>query len=220
MAGPDDRRTGSGAVTAETQVTEVLTEAQGLGFLGPGPVTAHITHAEGFVVAAGREPGYVVDLGSGGGVPGLILAMAWPRATFVLLDSSERRTVALARAVGRLGLEDRVVVVRARAEDVGRDPAWRGRSDLVVARGFGPPAVTAECAAPLLPVGGLVVVSEPPPGEPGRARWDPAGLAKLGLRSLRQVDLPTARFRVLEQDEVCPDRYPRRAAALAKRPLF
>ena len=48
----------------------------------------------------------------------------------------------------------RVRVVRARAEVAGRDAALRGRFDVVVARGFGPPAVTAECAAPLLSLGG------------------------------------------------------------------
>lgn len=197
----------------------VLEQARDLGFLGPGPVAGHISHAAGFVQAVGdQHPTRVVDLGSGGGVPGLVVAVAWPGATIFLLDSNERRALFLARAADELGLTDRVIVGHARAEDAGRDAAWRGRADLVLARSFGPPAVTAECAAPLLVVGGRLVVSEPP-DEPGD-RWPEAPLARLGLHPAGRMEKAFSRFQVLRQERICPDEYPRRVGVPAKRPLF
>jgi len=169
--------------------------------------------------AVGPEiPSRVIDLGSGGGLPGLVLAMAWPKVAIALLDSSVRKTLFLARAAKDLGIESHVVVARARAEEAGRDPAWRGRADLVVARSFGLPAVTAECAAPLLMVGGRLIVSEPP--EEGGSRWPVEGLARLGLRPAGRIDQAFCRFQVLRQEEECPEIFPRRVGIPEKRPLF
>ncbi|MGH9178846.1 MAG: RsmG family class I SAM-dependent methyltransferase [Acidimicrobiales bacterium] len=197
----------------------VLAAARDQGFLGPGPVEGHIEHAAGFLQAVGEPaPSRVIDLGSGGGIPGLALALAWPAAAVCLLDSSVRRARFLADAVRQLGLTDRVVVAQTRAEDAGRDTQWRGRADLVVARSFGPPAVTAECAAPLLAVGGRLVVSEPPEGT--AERWPPEALATLGLRPTGRVEQAFSRFQVLRQEEPCPEAFPRRVGTPAKRPLF
>lgn len=197
----------------------VLEEAKELGFLGPGPVADHIEHAAGFVQAVGTgHPGRVVDLGSGGGIPGLVVAAAWPAATIYLLDCNERRALFLARAASLLGLADRVVIGHARAEDAGRDPAWRAQADLVLARSFGPPSVTAECAAPLLQVEGRLIVSEPP-GEVV-ARWPDDELSQLGLRPVGRFEQAFSRFQVLRQERLCPDGYPRRVGVPAKRPLF
>jgi 16S rRNA (guanine527-N7)-methyltransferase len=197
-------------------LTDVLSRARDLGFLGPGPVEAHVSHAQGFAAAFDVEPGRVADLGSGGGVPGLVLAELWPKATIVLIDASERRTAFLAEAVDVLALGERVQVVRGRAEEVGRDPAHRGVYEGVVARGFGPPPVTAECAAPLLQAGGLLVVSEPPNDA---ARWDDGGLAYLGMH-LGPLLVAGARYQVVRQETLCPARFPRRVGIPAKRPLW
>jgi 16S rRNA (guanine527-N7)-methyltransferase len=202
-----------------TTVREVLEEARGLGFLGPGPVEGHVEHALGFLQAVGHErPRRVVDLGTGGGVPGLVLAEAWPDVTMVLLDSSERRTTFLTRAVADLGFGPRIRVHRSRAEEAGRDPAWRGWADLVVARGFGPPPATAECAAPLLGVRGRLIVSEPPEGD--GQRWPEAGLAVLGLRPSGRLEQAFSRFQILRQEQPCPEAFPRRPGMPEKRPLF
>ncbi len=126
------------------------------------------------------EPaGSFLDLGSGAGLPGLVLALRWPEARGLLLDAGSRRGEHLQEACRELGLTDRVAVVVARAEEAGRDARWRGSVELVVARGFGSPAATAECAVGFLRPGGRLAVSEPPGGDP--SRWDPAGLARLGL---------------------------------------
>jgi hypothetical protein len=165
----------------------VLEEARALGFLGPGPVASHLDHAAGFVAAlavacaggAAPPPARAADLGSGGGVPGLALALAFPGSRWLLVESMARRAEFLRRAVSRLELDDRVEVAEVRAEDVGHSPGSRGGFDVVVARGFGRPAVVCECAAPLLGVGGRAVVSEPPGGQP--ARWPVDGLGILGM---------------------------------------
>ncbi len=116
----------------------------------------------------------------------------------------------------QLGLGDRVQVVAQRAEEAGRG-ILRGTIHYVVARSFGPPAVTAECAAPLLSVGGILVVAEPPGGD--RARWGDQGLALLGMRIGPTVSHPTA-YQVIVQETACPARFPRRTGVPSKRPLF
>lgn len=162
-------------------VARALAEARALGFLGDGPLVAHERSAEAFAVALGPLPAgsEVLDLGSGGGVPGLLLAAQYPAVGFVLLDKHRRRTSFLARTVAELGWGERVTVVRADAVQAAHDPAFRGRFIAVVSRSFGPPAATAECAVGFLEVGGHLLVAEPPTPQPGR--WSGDGLQALGL---------------------------------------
>lgn len=199
---------------ARATVIDVLAEAQRLGFIGPGDIGPHVTHAERFSAAVDAPPALALDLGSGGGLPGLVLALHWTRSRWVLLEANRRRADHLTRAVDDLGLGSRVVVDQRRAEVAGRDPDRRGRHDLVVTRSFGPPAVVAECAAPFLAVGGFLVVSEPPDRP---ARWPGIDLAALGLAPVGDASEGVARFR---QVELCPTRFPRRNGVPAKRPLF
>lgn len=195
----------------------VLAEAQRRGFVGPGPIEPHLAHARRFLDALVGEPlERVLDLGSGAGLPGLVLALELPAVTWVLLDANQRRAAFLRDAVARLGLGDRVVVWEERAELAGRAEDLRGRLDAVVARSFGAPAVVAECGAPFLRPGGVLVVSEPPDGDPA-ARWPDAGLTTVGLA--RDPAAPTGVVR-LRQLTPCPDRFPRRVGVPAKRHLF
>ena len=200
---------------AEPGLVDQLDRARELGFLGPGPVDGHIEHAAGFVVALEGVAGVVVDLGSGGGIPGLVVAVERPDLEVVLVDAMAKRCRFLRSAVAALGLEDRVRIVEGRAEEVGRG-ALRSSASAVVARSFGPPAATAECAAPLLRVGGWLVVSEPPEGP---MRWPEAGVAQLGLRLAARTDAGP-RLQVLEKVAPCPERFPRRIGVPGKRPLF
>jgi 16S rRNA (guanine527-N7)-methyltransferase len=221
--------------TDGTTIESVLERSRRLGFLGPGSVRVHIEHARAFALGFGATPRRVLDLGSGGGVPGLVLAAeVWTGSEFVLLDAGERRIAFLEGAVADLGLAPRVGVVRARAEVAGRDPQLRGSFDAVVARGFGPPAVTAECGAPFLRPGGTLVVSDPPvDGEDAPLgavssttapaarldRWPAEGLARLGL-VVERVWTEPFHHRALRLEHPCPDRYPRRDGVPARRPLF
>lgn len=185
-------------------LADVLAESLRLGYLGGDGVEAHIDHGRRFVAALPDDVVHVVDLGSGGGIPGLVLAVERPNLHMVLLDRRSQRTDFLRRAVGRLGLAN-VDVVTGEAATIARHPEHRGRYDAVVARAFGPPGETAEAAAGFLRIGGILVVSEPPDAEP--ARWPAAGVAKLGL-SAEEVGVEG--FRRLRAVSACPTEYPRR----------
>jgi Flp pilus assembly CpaE family ATPase len=93
-------------------LTETLRDAQRLGMLGPRPIGDVIEHAEQFVRALDGVTGTIVDLGSGGGVPGLVIAVGRPDLAVVLVDRREKRTDFLERAVARLAMGDRVTPVR------------------------------------------------------------------------------------------------------------
>lgn len=194
----------------------ILTTAQRQGFVGPGIVTPHIDRALDLASAIHAPTGPALDLGSGAGLPGLPLALAWSATTWFLLDGSAKRAEFLCDAVGQLGLSDRVAVIAERAE-VAAHGRLRGHCNLVVARSFGAPAVTAECGAPFLEPGGRLIVTEPPGGLP--QRWDPNRLAVLGLRIADRLTGRTS-YQTLLQERPCPDRFPRRVGLPAKRPLF
>ncbi len=176
------------------------------------------------LAADGPRSPRVIDLGAGGGLPGLVVAEGWPEVSMVLLDASRRRASFLGRAVDRLGLSGRVTVLQERAEVCGRQEGYRGAFDGVLARSFGRPAMVAECAAPLLKVGGWLLVSEPPLSGPAigpveETRWPAETLAVFGLDPTELVDEGFA-YQVLRQVTPCPDRFPRRNGVPAKKPLF
>lgn len=199
-------------------VLEVLGRAQALGFLGPAPLEPQIEHALRFAAATGdalpHGPTAALDLGSGAGLPGLVLAMHWPASRWVLLESMARRSAVLEEAIEALGISDRVAVECRRAEAAAHDPLLRGRFDLVTARSFGPPAVVAECGGGFLRPDGLLVVSDPPTG-PGD-RWPPGELALLDLA----VDHHEHGCTVLRCTGPLSPELPRRVGLPAKRPRF
>lgn len=199
-------------------LASVVGEAQRRGFVGDAPVDEAIDHARGFAAGVDVPPDRFVDLGSGGGLPGLVLLDLWPSSSAVLVDSNQKRCAFLREAVTALGLDDRAEVLEGRAEALGRLSEMRGAFPVVTARGFGRPAITAECGAPFLRVGGLLVVSEPPVVGVDR-RWPPEGLALCGLAPERTW-ATRFHYRSLRQLTPCPTRYPRRTGIPAKRPLF
>jgi 16S rRNA (guanine527-N7)-methyltransferase len=202
------------------RLTVQLEDARRQGMLGPGPVEAHLDHAEAMAAAVGGEfRGRFLDLGSGAGVPGVILLASWPAATGVLLDARRRRCSFLEAAVSGLGLSNRASVACGRAEELARREDFREAFDLVVARGFGAPATTAECAVGFLGAGGRLVVSEPP-GEPDQKRWPAAGLAELGLLGPELRRAAGAGVALFTAEGHPGDRWPRRVGVPGQRPLW
>lgn len=219
----------------EKLLVSLLASARSRGFLGPGPVDDQLRRSLAFASIVTRAGPRALDLGSGGGLPGLVLAAALPSSTWYLLDSSPKRVEWLRSAVASLGLDARCQVLCGRAESVGRT-SYRNTFDLVTARSFGAPAPTAECGAPFLHVGGELVVAEPPAKdyEPtvgpdsevcgATARWPAQGLELLGLavtakEVVRTSAGPVTLSRLLAMAP-CPERYPRRVGIPFKRPLF
>jgi 16S rRNA (guanine527-N7)-methyltransferase len=194
-----------------------------LGFLGSMPIADQIEHALGFVAIleeSGSHPSSVIDIGTGGGIPGLVLASCWPETRVVLMDANERRTAFLQEVVDGWAGGGHCQVVRGRAEELGREEDLRELFDAVTSRSFGPPAATAECGSPFLAVGGSMVVSEPPDTDL-RERWPTPDLAQLGLAPVATLR-PVERFgyQVLTKVEALDSRYPRRVGVPVKRPLF
>jgi len=162
-------------------VLDVLAESQRLGFLGERSIGEVVEHARAFVDALDNVTGTVIDLGAGGGVPGLVIAHDRPDLHLTMLDRRAKRTDFLRRMILRLRWSERVEVV---TDDVSATILSSPESfDNAVARGFGPPDVTLSVAAQLVRPGGRIVISEPPSGD----RWAPDLLAELGVRRLDEV---------------------------------
>lgn len=160
------------------KLLDALGDAQRIGMLGDRSLDEVIDHSLAFAVALPENIRTVVDLGSGGGDPGLVIAAARPEIMTTLVDRRAKRTDLLIRLIGRLGFQSHVEVLES---DVALLPqrfterTW----DAVTCRGFGSPAYTAQHAAPLLASGGLLIVSEPP--ESDGARWRDPEVEATGL---------------------------------------
>lgn len=201
-----------------TRLVRVLGVGQERGLIGPGDPESHVDHA-GALVTGLEAPRSFLDLGSGGGVPGLVLAALWPGSTGILLDSRSRCTRYLEWAAVELELGSRIEVRRSRAEVAAHDGELRERFDLVVARSFGAPATTAECGTGFVERDGRIVVSEPPVER--ASRWPEQGLARLGLRAEGRCGVPElAPGVVLRKVEAADPRWPRRVGVPSKRPLW
>lgn len=193
--------------------------ARTAGVLGSATTEELRAHAAGYLPAACRvDDSFLgLDLGTGAGVPGVVLAALRPASQWVLVDANERRCEYALAAVRSLGMQGRVEVVHARAEDVAHDPAHRSRYDLVVARLFGPPADLAECALPLTTPGGRLVVSVT---ETTAMAWQTRAAELLDIAFDEVVGQDDQRYLVVASRGHIPDAWPRRAAARRRSPLF
>ena len=162
----------------------------------------------------------IADLGSGGGFPGLVLAVALPDARVALVESIGRKVSFTRRAIERLEIEN-AEAIQARAEAW---PEGLGVHDLVTARALAPLPVLVEYAAPLLALGGSLVAWK---GARDRAEEADgrAAAAALGMKEL-QVR-PVAPFRAARDRHLylsskvspTPSIYPRRPGIARKRPI-
>ena len=165
-----------------------------------------------------------VDVGTGGGIPGLVLAVALPESRWVLVDSVQRKCAAVQSMASALNLTARVKVVCERAEVVGRHGRYRGRFDVAVARAVAAAPVVAEYLAPLLGSGGLALLY--------RGRWSAGDHQALqraarklgcGIRGRERCLLPGNRGQrhvlILQRETACPETYPRAVGVPARRPL-
>ena len=172
---------------------------------------------------AGAEPVDIVDIGAGAGFPGVPMRIVEPQLRLTLIESHGRRAEFLEQLVEELGLSD-VRVVRARAEEAGRDPSLRATFDLAVARAVAPLPVLVEYALPLLRDGGVLAT---PKGSRAQAELAEAAgaIAALGGVAEEPVDLPLPAEAppqsVLFVRRAGPldERYPRRPGMPSKRPL-
>ena len=205
---------------------EILDAAVDEGFLTRTAASDGIEHSEGFL-GFGVEDFTVllgvndlaIDLGTGGGLPGLVLATQTDNR-WLLVDRGTRRCRFLRWAVGILEISDRVEIMESSVEELARS-GYRSRATLVTARSFGAPAKTAECAAPLLRTRGFLVVSEPPQTASERSeRWPAEGINMLRLCDAGHWHTGSHGYRAFVCDRTCPADFPRRMPKIVAAPLF
>jgi 16S rRNA (guanine527-N7)-methyltransferase len=159
----------------------------------------------------------VCDVGSGGGLPGLPLAIVLPQVHFTLIEATGKKARFLESAIESLGLANAAVLGR-RAEEAGRDEAHRERYDAALARALGPLGVLLEVTVPLVRVGGAVLAIK------GQRAAAEVADARRALRLLHArvatVDAtPTGAVVVIEKTARAPARYPRRPGEPRRDPL-
>jgi 16S rRNA (guanine527-N7)-methyltransferase len=157
----------------------VLLAAQKIGALSGAPIEQIISHALWFSKAIPGSARRVIDLGSGAGVPGLIVALDRPELELVLVDRRSGRTDSLTRSVMALNLGNRISVKCSEIDDLARDNKFFKQFDAAISRGLGPPLETLRLSRDLVKTGGVVIISEPPPST--QSRWNPIDVLNLGL---------------------------------------
>jgi 16S rRNA (guanine527-N7)-methyltransferase len=172
------------------------------------------------VQASGGAFPRLLDLGSGGGYPGVPLAVALD-AEALLVDSVAKKARFLETVMDALAL-DRVRVAAARAEALGRDLAHREAWPLVTARAVAPLAELVELAFPLLEPGGRLVAWKRGDlgGElaPARRATRNLGGGSLETHAAGLAELPDHRLVVVTKSGTTPDGWPRDPAARRRRP--
>jgi 16S rRNA (guanine527-N7)-methyltransferase len=178
------------------------------------------------LLGAAKRPSTLemIDVGTGGGFPGLALAIALPEARLTLVDSVGRKLEAVAAMAQAVGLGDRVAVRRERVELTGHDPACRAHFDGAMARAVASAPVVAEYLVPLLKPEGQAVLY--------RGQWSSSDQRDLerALKPLRarlegveRRQLPAGRGLrhavVVRPAAPCPAAYPRPVGLPAKAPL-
>jgi 16S rRNA (guanine527-N7)-methyltransferase len=172
----------------------------------------------GLEVDAVREARRIADLGSGAGLPGLVLAIARPEAEVVLVESVGKKCAWLARTIEDLGLQN-VRVACARAEELDE-----GAFDVVAARALASLSVLCEYAAPLLREGGSLVAwkgaVDAAEEADGLHAAEVLGLERVEVRAVEPYPASERRtLHVFRKLAPTPAGYPRRPGMAAKRPL-
>ncbi|WP_027717096.1 16S rRNA (guanine(527)-N(7))-methyltransferase RsmG [Desulfovirgula thermocuniculi] len=164
-----------------------------------------------------------VDIGSGAGFPGMPLKIVREDLELTLVEAVGKKAFFLEQLVRALGLRG-VKVVKGRAEELGRRRDFRGGFGLAMARAVAPLPVLLEYALPLLREGALFVAYKGP-GAKEEVDAARGALALLGgeIKRVERLELPYAGHeRVLvfvEKVGETPPAYPRRTAAIRRRPL-
>ena len=173
--------------------------------------------------AGGNEPLLVIDVGTGPGLPGMILAVARPKWRFTLLDSMRKRCDFMQSTATKMGLGN-VSFVWSRAEDAGQDPKLREKHDLVVARAVAEARVLAELCLPFAREGGLWVAAKGPNPqvevEAAKTSIKKMGGEHLGIELVKSWSNEGQRTAlVVRKESKTPSKYPRKPGTPNSSPL-
>jgi 16S rRNA (guanine527-N7)-methyltransferase len=165
----------------------------------------------------------VLDLGAGGGFPGLPLAIMAPETEFVLVDSTTKKMLAVQEIANELGLEN-VSTVAERAETLAHDDRYREAYGLVVARALAPLPTLLEYAAGFVCVNGMFVAYKSADYEVELEESETA-MEKLGFEFMGPVeyaldeDMGARSLLIFQKIEALDDKYPRKSGTPKKKPL-
>lgn len=164
----------------------------------------------------------IIDVGTGAGFPGLVIAAAYPECKVTLLDSTGKKLKAVADIAEKMGVTN-VAVVHMRAEDAGKKPEFREQYDYATARAVAELRVLLEYTLPFVKVGGTFLSLK------GAAALDEIDGAKVSLKTLggkingtNEFSLPGGDKRAIinvKKISHIPPKYPRVSAQIAKKPL-
>ena len=167
----------------------------------------------------------VVDVGSGGGLPGIPLKIVGSSLGLTLVEATGKKVRFLERIVEELSLSG-VEIVNARAETVGREAAYREKYDVATARALAPLPVLAEYCLPLVKKNGSLVAMKALPNdkelEEGRRSADALGAEISELIKVEFIpEIPAKQRYLVVMTKVLetPDEYPRRPGVPKKSPL-
>tara|TARA_Y100000588_G_scaffold381243_1_gene466555 strand:- start:790 stop:1359 length:570 start_codon:yes stop_codon:yes gene_type:complete len=176
---------------------------------------------EAYRLTEAPEAGLVVDVGSGGGFPGIVIATVSPSSEIHLVEAREKRAGFLTEIAEELKL-DNVTIHAKRAEEVGRT-LLRDKANLVIARAVASLPVLLEYLAPLAAPGGAIAAVK---GSRGAEELAQAETAMSAL-SCEHTDTKVMRSKITKRMSVMlfrktgstPTRFPRRPGIPAKRPI-
>lgn len=161
----------------------------------------------------------LIDVGSGGGVPGLPLAIARPDLRVTLLDATAKKVRFLEETARELGITN-VVAIQGRAEDAGCDRRHRDRHDVVTARAVARLATLVELTLPLIRPGGIAILPKGAAAEEELAEASYA-IRMLGGRARTIIDgaIEGTRVVVIDKMTTTPEQFPRRNGVPTSSPL-
>jgi len=168
-------------------------------------------------------PPRLIDVGSGAGLPGLVLKIARPELNMLLLEATGKKVGFLEHAILELGLTG-ITAIHGRAEELAHQPHHRGQFDVVTARAVAALPVLMEICVPFLAVGGHTLFPKGAEIEQELAEGHRAA-PLVGARIVGDGPLPTGggesvtRLVIAVKIAATPDRYPRRSGIPAKAPL-
>jgi 16S rRNA (guanine527-N7)-methyltransferase len=179
-------------------------------------VLAQIAAGDALLAVPWTGIGRVIDIGSGGGLPAVPLALAMPQVHFTLLEANTRKSAFLEQVIATLKLPN-VAVAPGRAEELGHRPALREQFDRAISRAAAPPAVLLELALPFVRAGGDLV-AQVSPIDP--AQLEPAArLLGGGAPQLERPGDGAGTLLVVPKLGPTPPRFPRRNGVPNRKPL-
>ncbi len=166
---------------------------------------------------------YLIDIGTGAGLPGLPIKIAFPAVKLVLLEATAKKAAFLAHLKQKLGLSD-VEIVVGRAEEVAHKAQYREHFDIVLSRAVAPLPALVELALPFCAIGGSFIAQKKGALDQEISQATRAiGLLGGNLREVKRIDLdefPDERYLVIiDKVSPTPKQYPRRPGMPKKRPL-